>query len=88
MTDTHGKTNLNNVGSHSYEIYNNTYSTADSSVRARSAIGIRGGNGVIFGNEILSGTKINYPIELILEPIKVGDELIVDCSVENLKTPT
>ncbi|GAA4108323.1 hypothetical protein GCM10022393_04300 [Aquimarina addita] len=50
MADAHGKSS-SPVGSRSYEIYNNEfYTTNDMESRARTAIGIRGGDGVIFNN--------------------------------------
>ncbi|MGZ5790371.1 MAG: hypothetical protein ACXWJF_13055, partial [Burkholderiaceae bacterium] len=51
MTDAHGLSSSSR-GSRSFEIYNNAYSTNISSGLQRTAIGIRGGDGVIFDNTV------------------------------------
>jgi len=64
MTDTHGLT-VWSTGSRSYEIYNNHYSTNLSSGMQRTAVGIRGGDGVIFNNTATA--SIARTVELIVE---------------------
>ncbi len=62
QTDAHGLSSSPR-GSRSYEIYNNVYSANISSGLQRTAIGIRGGDGVIFNNTMTAAT-ISRPIEL------------------------
>ena len=70
MTDAHGKSSAP-VGSRSYEIYNNNYHTAGNmQSRARTAIGIRGGDGVIFNNT--STDSIYRTVELWNEGFSCG----------------
>ena len=65
MTDAHGKS-ITPYGSRSFEIYNNEYYTEDGmDSRARNAIGIRGGDGVIFNNKCTD--KIYRTVELYAE---------------------
>jgi hypothetical protein len=69
MTDAHGVSSSPR-GSRSYEIYNNDYSTNISGGLQRSAIGIRGGDGVIFNNT--STPTISRTIELMNEGFSCG----------------
>ena len=69
MTDAHGKSSSPR-GSRSWEIYENTYSANLSSGRERTAIGMRGGDGVAFNNSMTS--NIAYPIELQVEGFTCG----------------
>lgn len=71
MTDAHGKSS-SPAGSRSYEIYNNTYKANLTSGRVFAAIGIRGGDGVIFNNTIAPSNVIAYPIVLSLEGYSCG----------------
>jgi hypothetical protein len=70
MTDAHGLSSSPR-GSRSYEVYNNTYSTNISSGLQRTAVGIRGGDGVIFNNTM--ALTISRAIELIPEGFSCGD---------------
>lgn len=63
-TDAHGNTGAGVHGTRSVEVYGNVYSS-EASKTARTAIGLRGGDGVIWGNTINSG--IAYAFELWLE---------------------
>lgn len=69
MTDVHGYS-TSPVGSRSYEIYGNKYSTSFSSGFQRTAIGIRGGDGVIFNNSATS--RITRTVELHAEGFACG----------------
>ncbi|MFZ3228868.1 MAG: fibronectin type III domain-containing protein [Pseudobdellovibrio sp.] len=69
MTDSHGVSSSPR-GSRSYEIYNNDYSTNISGGLQRSAIGIRGGDGVIFNNTATA--SISRTIELMTEGFSCG----------------
>jgi hypothetical protein len=69
MTDAHGLSSSPR-GSRSFEIYDNVYSTNISSGLQRTAIGIRGGDGVIFNNTI-DGT-ISRGVELMPEGFRCG----------------
>ncbi len=69
MTDAHGVSSSPR-GSRSYEIYNNSYSTNISGGLQRSAIGIRGGDGVIFNNT--APASISRTIELMTEGFSCG----------------
>jgi hypothetical protein len=69
MTDAHGKSSSPR-GSRSWEIYENTYSATLTSGRERTAIGMRGGDGVAFNNTMTS--NIAYPIELQVEGFTCG----------------
>jgi hypothetical protein len=69
MTDAHGLSSSPR-GSRSFEIYDNIYETNISSGLQRTAIGIRGGDGVIFNNTISS--TISRGIELMPEGFHCG----------------
>jgi hypothetical protein len=69
MTDAHGKSS-SPAGSRSWEIYKNNYSAQLTSGRVYSAIGMRGGDGVIFDNTI--GANIAYPVTLDIEGATCG----------------
>jgi hypothetical protein len=69
MVDTHGLSSSPR-GSRSYEIYNNTFSTNISGGLQRTAIGIRGGDGVIFNNT--APATISRTIELMNEGFSCG----------------
>jgi hypothetical protein len=69
MTDAHGKSS-SPTGSRSWEIYKNTYSAELTKGRVYSAIGIRGGDGVIFDNTVAS--NIAYPVTLEIEGATCG----------------
>jgi hypothetical protein len=69
MTDAHGKSS-SPTGSRSWEIYKNTYSAELTRGRVYSAIGIRGGDGVIFDNTVAS--NIAYPVTLEIEGATCG----------------
>ncbi|UZO81453.1 discoidin domain-containing protein [Aquimarina sp. ERC-38] len=70
MADAHGKSS-SPIGSRSYEIYNNKfYTESNMESKARTAIGIRGGDGVIFNNT--SSTSIYRTIELWTEGFSCG----------------
>jgi hypothetical protein len=69
MTDAHGLSSSPR-GSRSFEIYNNTYLTNITDGYQRTAIGIRGGDGVIFNN-IIAG-RISRGIELMPEGFNCG----------------
>gem|GEM_PF-921512 len=69
MTDAHGVSSSPR-GSRSYEIYNNNYSTQITSGLQRTAIGIRGGDGVIFNNT--APATISRTIELMTEGFSCG----------------
>lgn len=69
MTDAHGLSSSPR-GSRSYEIYNNNYATNIASGLQRSAIGIRGGDGVIFNNT--TSAKISRAVELMVEGFSCG----------------
>ncbi len=69
MTDAHGLSSSSR-GSRSFEIYNNDYSTNITSGLQRTAIGIRGGDGVIFNNT--STATISRTIELMTEGFSCG----------------
>ena len=69
MTDAHGLSSSPR-GTRSYEIYDNKYSTNLTSGLQRSAIGIRGGDGVIFNNTATA--TISRTIELEIEGFTCG----------------
>jgi hypothetical protein len=69
MTDAHGLSSSPR-GSRSFEIYNNKYLTNIRSGMQRTAIGIRGGDGVIFNNIVTPA--VARPIELMTEGFKCG----------------
>jgi len=69
MTDAHGLSSSTR-GSRSYEIYGNRYSANLKHGLQRSAIGIRGGDGVIFDNVVAD--KISRAIELDEEGFACG----------------
>jgi hypothetical protein len=69
MTDAHGLSS-SPVGSRSYEIYNNRYSTVLAGGMQRTAIGIRGGDGVIFNNTATA--TIARTVELTTEGFACG----------------
>jgi hypothetical protein len=69
MTDAHGKSS-SPTGSRSWEIYKNNYSAQLSSGQVYAAIGMRGGDGVIFDNTI--GSNIANPVMLDLEGFSCG----------------
>ncbi|MGZ3254586.1 MAG: hypothetical protein ACXU7D_09800, partial [Burkholderiaceae bacterium] len=69
MTDAHGMSSSPR-GSHSFEIYNNQYSTNLSSGSQRTAIGIRGGDGVVFNNTIAN--TVSHAVELETEGFSCG----------------
>lgn len=70
MTDAHGLTSSSPRGSRSFEIYANHYTAVLDSGLQRTAIGIRGGDGVIYDNYI--GPNISRPIELSTEGFSCG----------------
>ena len=70
QTDAHGLSSSPR-GSRSYEIYNNVKSANISSGLQRTAIGIRGGDGVILNNTMTAAT-ISRPIELFVEGFSCG----------------
>jgi hypothetical protein len=66
--DAHGRAAQNGspTGSRQFEIYGNVISTdLPANENARTAIGIRGGDGVIFNNSI--GAQFRYGLELMIE---------------------
>ncbi len=69
MTDAHGVSSSPR-GSRSFEIYNNQYSTNLSSGSQRTAVGIRGGDGVIFNNTVPN--TISHAVELDAEGFNCG----------------
>jgi hypothetical protein len=69
MTDAHGVSSSPR-GSRSFEIYNNQYSTNISNGSQRTAVGIRGGDGVIFNNTIAN--TISHAVELDTEGFSCG----------------
>jgi hypothetical protein len=69
MTDAHG-VSTSPRGSRSFEIYDNQYETNIGSSVQRSAIGIRGGDGVIFNNTV--ATTIGRVVELMQEGSSCG----------------
>lgn len=69
MTDAHGLSSSPR-GSRSFEIYNNNYSTSISSGLQRTAIGIRGGDGVVFNNT--APATISRTVELMVEGFGCG----------------
>jgi hypothetical protein len=69
MTDAHGLSSSPR-GSRSYEIYNNQYSSNISNGSQRTAVGIRGGDGVIFNNTV--GNGIAHTVELDAEGFNCG----------------
>lgn len=63
MTDARGKSTPNYTGSRSFEIYNNNYVyETKTSEKAGAAIGIRGGDGVIFGNTVSKNIVITVSL--------------------------
>lgn len=70
MTDAHGLTSSSPRGSRSFEIYANHYSAVLDSGLQRTAIGIRGGDGVIYDNFV--SANISRPIELTAEGFDCG----------------
>jgi hypothetical protein len=69
MTDIHGLSSWPR-GGRSYEIYNNNYSAQLSSGAVYAAVGIRGGDGVIFNNTVSS--SIANPVILGVEGFTCG----------------
>jgi hypothetical protein len=69
MADAHGLSSSPR-GSRSWEIYNNNFSANLSSGRVYAAIGIRGGDGVIFNNTM--GSNIARAVVLELEGASCG----------------
>ena len=69
MVDAHGKAS-GRRGSRSWEIYNNLYSANLTRGTERTAIGIRGGDGVAFNNTMVG--NIGRPIELWAEGFACG----------------
>jgi hypothetical protein len=69
MTDAHGLSS-SPTGSRSWEIYKNNYSAQLTSGQEYSAIGMRGGDGVIFDNTVAS--NIAYPVTLEIEGSTCG----------------
>ncbi len=69
MTDSHGLSSSAR-GSRSYEVYNNDYSTNITSGLQRTAVGIRGGDGVIFNNTATA--TISRTVELMVEGFGCG----------------
>lgn len=69
MADAHGLSSSPR-GSRSYEIYNNNFSTNISGGLQRTAIGIRGGDGVIFNNTATA--SISRTVELMTEGFSCG----------------
>ncbi len=69
MTDAHGLSSSPR-GSRSYEIYDNHYSVKLSRGLQRTAIGIRGGDGVIFNNVV--NAAISRAVELSAEGFTCG----------------
>jgi hypothetical protein len=69
MTDAHGLSSSPR-GSRSFEIYNNHYTTNIHDGMQRSAIGIRGGDGVIFNNTATA--LVSRTIELMPEGFPCG----------------
>ena len=69
MTDAHGLTTYWH-GTRSYEIYDNDYSTNFAGPPQRTAVGIRGGDGVIFNNSATA--TISRTIELTAEGFVCG----------------
>ncbi|MGZ3254829.1 MAG: hypothetical protein ACXU7D_11040, partial [Burkholderiaceae bacterium] len=69
MTDAHGMSSSPR-GSRSFEIYNNQYSANLSSGSQLTAVGIRGGDGVIFNNTISS--NISHAVQLEQEGFSCG----------------
>jgi len=68
MVDAHGLSSSPR-GSRSYEIYENSYTTSGTGT-VRTAVGIRGGDGVIFGNTV--GARIARAVELEVEGFTCG----------------
>jgi hypothetical protein len=75
QVDAHGLSSLSR-GTRSWEIYNNHFSTGPSRGRNLAAIGIRGGDGVIFNNTFTG--SIAYPILLSQEGGQCGEYPIKD----------
>lgn len=69
MTDAHGLSSSRH-GSRSYEIYNNQYTANLARGLQRTAIGIRGGDGVIFNNT--ASASISRTIELMVDGFPCG----------------
>ena len=69
MTDAHGMSSSTR-GSRSYEIYDNHYSVKLAHGLQRTAIGVRGGDGVIFNNVVTA--DIDRAIELSAEGFACG----------------
>ncbi|CAN5450714.1 hypothetical protein BH11PSE11_BH11PSE11_35640 [soil metagenome] len=69
MADSHGLSSSPR-GSRSYEVYNNNFSTNISSGLQRTAIGVRGGDGVIFNNTVTN--SISRAVELMTEGFGCG----------------
>ncbi|MBC7871863.1 MAG: hypothetical protein H7Y09_13550 [Chitinophagaceae bacterium] len=69
MTDAHGKSS-SPTGARSWEIYHNNYSAQTNSGGVYAAIGMRGGDGVIFNNTVAS--NIAYPVMLEIEGAACG----------------
>lgn len=69
MTDVHGLSSSPR-GARSFEIYNNAYSTNISGGLQRSAVGIRGGDGVVFNNT--APATISRTVELMVEGFGCG----------------
>ena len=69
MTDAHGRGASDIAGSRSYEIYHNDY-ISEGAGWSRAAIGIRGGDGVIFNNSV--NDSIVRTVELWTEGFSCG----------------
>lgn len=63
MMDAHGLSSSPR-GSRGYEIYNNTFRATLSSGRVRTAVGIRGGDGVIFNNTVSADYARAFELEI------------------------
>lgn len=73
--DAHGLSSSRR-GTRSWEIYNNNFSATLSKGRNLAAIGMRGGDGVIFNNTYTS--DIAYPVLLLLEGAQCGTYPVQD----------
>ncbi len=63
-------------GTRSWEVYRNSFSATLSTGRNLAAIGMRGGDGVIFSNAYSS--NIAYPVLLVLEGVECGTYPVQD----------
>ncbi|WP_426191517.1 hypothetical protein [Massilia sp. DWR3-1-1] len=75
QVDAHGLSSAPR-GTRSWEIYDNTFSAILSAGRNFAAIGIRGGDGVVFHNTYTS--NIAYPVALLLEGAACGTYPVQD----------